>query len=396
MIKKYSLLFFIFISTCLQATPTILSKDAKISILTVYPRSNAIYAIFGHTAIRIYDLQNQLDAVYNYGTFNSSRPHFIYHFVKGETDYSLTIDEFPEFKYRYMMWNATIKEQILDLSSEAKQNIFDFMNKNALPQNCEYRYDYFFDNCVTRPRDIIEQLAGGKIIYPDVPGSQTFRHLVHGCTEKFPWISFGIDLVLGTGADSIIGLRQEMFLPVKMMDVLNQSTIKIGNETHPLISAEYTVAEQDKNTEYGIPVFTPVCAAILTFLIFLYFTLYGYKKKKSFPFLDFLLFFAAGIAGCIVAFISFISSHPCTFPNLNIVWLHPLHLAAAIFFLINSGQKFKYWYHLINFVVLTILLISFYSLPQFFPVAGVIFLSILWMRSGNQLLMKKSLYADNA
>ncbi len=395
MIKKLLFSLIVFIYSCLQATSTTLSDDARISVLTVYPRTNAIYAIFGHTAVRIQDPQLQMDMVFNYGTFDSSQPYFIYHFVKGETDYSLSTDEFPEFKYRYMMWGATIKEQVLNLSPEARQDIYNFMINNALPQNREYRYDYFFDNCVTRPRDIIEKYAGGKIIYPQTQHHQTFRKLVHDYTKNFPWTSFGIDLVLGMGADSTIALRQEMFLPIKLMEAFDQSEIDTNGGEYPLVATHYTIAEQTFLHEEGKNIFTPVRVASFFLLFILAISVCSFNKRKSLRILDFIIFLIAGLSGCIVAFIAFISSHPCTSGNLNLLWLHPLHLITAIFFIIKARQKFQYWYHLFNFAVLTVFLLTYYILPQSFPAAGIVFAAILWIRSGEQLIrIRRSRYVE--
>ncbi len=377
------------------STP-VLNEDATISLLTVYPRDKAIYAIFGHTAIRVQDAAQNIDWVYNYGYFDSSRPNFIYHFVKGETDYVLGIDLFGSFIFSYAKDNSHIEEQVLNLSLEGKKAIFNFLNENALPENREYRYNYFFDNCTTRPRDIIEKFIPGKIIYPEQDHPTSFRTLVHHCTQPYPWLSFGIDLVLGSGADSTIHLRNEMFLPVKLMFAFDKATVVEDSIQYPLVKSTQTVLsptyeEDDKKST----IFTPILSGGILLLITLCVSVAGLKKKRLFKGYDFALFLSAGIAGCIVWFICFISTHPCTSCNYNVLWLQPLHIIAAFFFLLNIGKKAIKCYHLFNFAVLTLLLSGWYFIPQQIPFAAFLMALCLWLRSGYHLLISYKCAKEN-
>lgn len=365
-----------------------LDNNAVVSLLTVYPRDKAVYAIFGHTAIRIKSDSLHLDAVYNYGYFDSSQPHFIYKFVKGETDYILGIQRYDHFISDYAIDNARIEEQILNLSGEEKQSIFDFLNNNALPENRKYRYNYFFDNCTTRPRDIIENISGMHIQYPEQKEKTTLRKLVHQCTQPYPWLKFGIDLVIGSGADSIIGARTEMFLPVKLMNAFDSAKISNDSVSYPLVKSRKTILEESEEIipKKNMFLFSPVTASIILLLIIAGFTYYGFRKNRLYKGIDIILFSVAGIAGCIVSFICFISTHPCTFPNYNIIWLHPLHLIGAILFGINFCRKFTYWYHLINFAVLSVFMTICFILPQDIPGAAIIMASCIWIRSGFNIL----------
>ncbi len=373
-----------------------LDEGATVSLLTVFPWDEEVYAIFGHTAIRIQSPAQQLDWVYNYGYFDSSKPNFIYHFVKGETDYVLGVDKYDYFMHKYAVNNSRIDEQILNFSTEEKRNIFNFLNYNALPENKGYRYDYFFDNCSTRPRDIIEKYAGGNVVYTEPQHTTTLRKLVHECTQPYPWLEFGIDLVIGSGADSTVHYRTEMFLPIKLMQAFDAAEVVTDSTSHPLIKEKLTLLDKRSDTTIGnkntgISLFSPEVVSALVLLIVILFTVFGFRKNRMFRGLDTLLFSTAGIAGCIVCFICFVSTHPCTSWNYNVLWLHPLHLVGAIFFPIKSCKKFTDWYHLINFVVLTIFLATLYFIPQSIPGAAIVLAVCLWMRSGANLNPVKKL-----
>lgn len=142
-----------------------LNDNAKISLLTASPWHGAVYALFGHTAILVQDDSTGVNAVFNYGFFDSSQPNFIYHFVKGETDYILGVTSFEDFLSEYSSKGQEVTIQELNLSPVRKQKLYEALFINALPENREYRYNFFYDNCATRPRDMIESQVDGKIIY---------------------------------------------------------------------------------------------------------------------------------------------------------------------------------------------------------------------------------------
>lgn len=371
-----------------------LNEQSSVSLLTVYPRDKAVYAIFGHTAIRVQDPESQIDWVYNYGFFDSSRPHFIYHFVKGETDYILGVENYRDFLSQYAADHSAVDEQVLNLSLEEKESIFNFLNTNALPENREYRYNYFFDNCTTRPRNIIEQHIRGQVTYPDLEAKTTFRDWVHICTAPYSWLSLGIDLVLGCGADSTIHARNVMFLPVGLMLAFDHANVIHDHVPFPLVKEKLAVLDSENRnvdayrqgytSKYSIRSFLR-SPSLITWGIFLLVTglsIAGYYRKKNSWRLDFLLFSIAGIAGCIVCYICFVSTHPCTSYNLNVIWLHPLHGIAALLMPFGNCRKLIYRYHRINFIVLSIFILIQFFLPQEIPAAAIPLILCLWMRSG--------------
>src|SRR5690606_21253473 len=120
--------------------------------------------------------------VFNYGFFDSSKPYFIYHFIRGETDYILGTTSYNEFLAEYKFKGVNVEEQELNLSQSEKQDMWEALYVNALPENREYRYNYFYDNCSTRPRDIIENYTKGEINYQPTTKSQSYRDLVNECT----------------------------------------------------------------------------------------------------------------------------------------------------------------------------------------------------------------------
>jgi hypothetical protein len=376
--------------------------ELQVSLLTVESRPKAIYTLFGHTAIRLYDPSNKMDVVVNWGYFDFDKPNFILHFIKGETDYMIDADPTNVFVYVYSKdERTTVHEQLLNIPNSEKEALVKMLKTNLLPENVEYRYNYFFDNCTTRPRDIIERFCGGQLIYQNQPQALTFRNFVHQYTRNSPWAQFGIDLLIGNGADSLISYRTQLFLPETLMEALNHSVVKdaAGNQ-HPIVlSSKIMIQTKDSQEDKTVFAYFPLITGWTVFLISLILAILGYWGKPSADsrFLPtvarlyfILLFFCAGLGGCIVVMTSFFSVHPCTWPNLNILWIHPFQWIGCLGYAINKSYRPIRWYHATNFVLLSALLLGWHWIPQQLNVTCVPFILSLWLGSAHYFFSKKA------
>jgi hypothetical protein len=387
---------FIFFGLCLFFPSLIQSQtndslqNLQVSLLTVMPRSNAVYTIYGHTALRLCDPVRSIDVVLNWGTFDSDKPNFIYHFLRGETDYSMSDVPTPYFIYSYKSENSKVIEQILNIPDSLKASFLQAMETNLQSDNREYRYNIFFDNCTTRPRDIIEKLCGGKLIYPIQNDSLTLRELVHDCTKYYPWMEFGIDLLIGNGADSLIALRTEMFLPEKLMNHLDRSIVKTSDgKEYPIVLSSKTILQAENNgkAKAGSPFTKPIVVTVFVLIIYFTLAVIAYWKKHNFRLPFALLFLPVGLAGCIVAGLVFFSQHPCTSPNWNLLWIHPLQLIGFAGFLFKKYYTLFRWYHAVNFVLLSCFLLCWHWIPQEMNFAFIPLIGCLWLVSGCQLFV---------
>ena len=142
----------------------ILSDSATISMLTASP-GEELYSTFGHSAIRIQDPKSGLDVVYNYGTFNPYVDYFYIKFARRKVDYYLSKAQMENFSYEYIAENRSVVEQVLNLTPEQKDKLYLALLNNYKPENRAYRYDFFFDNCATRIRDIFPDALGVDFSY---------------------------------------------------------------------------------------------------------------------------------------------------------------------------------------------------------------------------------------
>ena len=370
-----------------------LTDSAKISLLTASPWHGAVYALFGHTAIRVQDDSTGVNAVFNYGYFDSSQPRFIYQFVRGETDYILGVTSFEEFLSEYAYKGQQVIAQELNLTPVEKQQLYEALSVNALPENRGYRYNYFYDNCATRPRDMVEKYTDGEVQYPPTPREQTYRDLVHEYVDSYPWLLFGIDLVIGNSADRPIDVREKMFIPRYLMDSFDGAIVQ-KNDTlrYPLVKQREMVLKPDaeRNSPKAASLFSPLVTAFLLLLMTLYISLVQMIRlntTKLSRYYDTLLFGVTGLGGLMLFFMMFFSAHPAMNPNWNFVWLNLFALIAAVLFWVKSAKNVVYCYHFINFAVLTLFLLLWWLIPQKLPVATIPFSMSLWLRSGTNLLL---------
>lgn len=191
--------------------------NIKVSLMTCAPGTE-IYALFGHTALRYEDKARGEDWVFNYGMFSFNTPHFIYRFVKGETDYELGVTRYPYFEGSYAMRGSSVYQQTLNLTISEKQELRRLLEENYLPENRVYRYNFFYDNCTTRARDVIERCIEGKVVYSEGKEGLSFRDIVHQYTKGHKWDELGIDMCLGSEADKPIDARKQMFAPFYLLE----------------------------------------------------------------------------------------------------------------------------------------------------------------------------------
>lgn len=356
------------------------NDSVRISILTCSP-SNEIYGLFGHTAIRYQDFSKNEDVVFNYGIFDFNTPHFIWRFIKGETDYQLGVNDYNDFIYEYESNNLSVYEQVLNLTVQEKRAIYWALLKNYQPEHRVYRYNFFYDNCSTRPRDKVENLVkGASLRYDD--SVQTFRDIIHEFTKGHPWDQFGIDLCLGSDADKPITAREKTFAPFYLRDALENASVNVNNKSVRKLVTSSSFLYKSKHLPKGnnFP-FTPLQCSIILLFIVICMCIYEFKNNKILWIGDILLFGAAGIGGCILMFLACFSTHPAVSPNYLLFVLHPFHILGVISMIWCIKKQKKDYYSAANCIVLVLFLFTMESLPQQFNQAVILIALSLLLRS---------------
>ena len=217
-----------------QAEP---GEDLTVVVLTFGPGDHPFFK-FGHNAILVQP-QEESGLVYNFGTFQFESPGLILKFLRGRFKYWLSVSRMEDTFASYVSENRTIEAQELDLTPAQRAALWQRLRENARPENREYLYDYFRDNCSTRVRDAIDRAVGGRVRQAGQrPAALTFRADALRMTADFFPEYLGLDLGLGRPTDAPITLWDEAFLPERLRDLLRDVRIPGESGDKPLVKSE--------------------------------------------------------------------------------------------------------------------------------------------------------------
>lgn len=302
-----------------------------------------------------------LDEVYNYGTFEFA-PDFYWKFVRGKLLYALSVESFNQFMYQYQAESRSVIEQNLDLNCSQKIKLFTALRLNAQPQNRYYRYDFLFDNCTTRARDIVDTGGGGDVVFKDILSGETptFRNLIYIYLNKAnqDWSKLGIDLLLGAKMDRKSSNREAMFLPDNLLKAFDGATV----DGKPLVNGRQTILPMPSVASESLLI-TPIIAFVFLLVIIVGLTMTNKRwAQTTVGILDFLLFFILGVVGVLLLFMWFGTNHALCANNYNLLWALPSHIVIAFF--VHKKVPWVQRYFKIVFWITILLLISWAFLPQ--------------------------------
>lgn len=302
----------------------------EVSLLTCSPHEE-IYSLYGHSALRWHDMHQSgpdagSDIVFNWGIFNFNKPYFVLRFVFGLTDYELGPIPFQPFCSYYQQWGSSVTEQVLNLTNEEKMRLKAALAENLKSENRIYRYNYFYDNCSTRPRDIVEKCLNGKLEYAQCEDyTPSYREMVSQCTRNHRWATFGNDMLLGIKSDFKTNMREQEFLPENLMYDFDHAQIYAAGAYRPLVKERrMPVMPGVQVIEHDFPL-TPMECALILLALTLIIMFIERKTGKRQIWYDVLLMTIQGLAGCVL-FVMLFSQHPTTSTNLQILLLNPLPL----------------------------------------------------------------------
>ena len=390
-IKNYIIVILLTISglSAVNAQGITLSDSATLSLITCSPGPQ-IYALFGHTAIRLVDPTKGLDIVFNYGMFNFNKPNFYLKFIQGATDYELGAYETKYFLPEYRERNSSVTEQMLNLTTVEKQQLSDALFVNYQPENREYRYNFVYDNCSTRPRDKILSVIKDKVVYDYVSEPQTFRNWVGTYTGENTWAKFGIDMLLGREADELSTRWSSMFLPeVLCREFGAVKIIAHDGTTRSLVNAEKIIVPRQDSIVKTNFLQLPITVTLTVLLLGVLLIFYEKRRKKYYKIIDSVLLMVSGLAGVIIFYLMFFSVHPLVHSNFNLLWCNPLNVLVGLFLWNRKLRSVINYFQLANVLLFFGALLVFVLSVQALNVAFIPLIVLLLVRSVNWI-MKKS------
>ncbi len=337
------------------------NTQTEIYLLTILP-GNEIYSIYGHSALRIVIPERNFDQVFNWGVFDFNTQNFGYKFARGRLNYMLAVYTYDRFLQEYFLEQRTVFSQRLNLEPAEKERLIELAFDNLKPENILYLYDFFYDNCATRIRDIIIKSLDGSLSVPESRRRETptFRELIDKYQKPYRWLDLGIDLLLGIPADSKASAMEQMFLPDYLMSNLSEASVVRKSGSEPLLEEPETIFDFEPSAvtrnRFSSPMF--VLWGLLALILIVSLSNITMKWMRR---IDISLFTVFSILAVLIFFMVFMTDHGATKWNLNIIWLSPIVVASLIQLVLNVRKP--YWYR-INLYITVLFLVTAPFLPQ--------------------------------
>lgn len=312
-----------------------ISDSAKFYLVTCEPGAE-IYERFGHSGIRVYDSINNIDNVFHWGLFSFDTPNFIGRFISGNTDYEMGVYNTNFFLTQYIERGSAIYAQELDLIPGQKHFLWAKLWDNYRPENRKYRYNFIYDNCATRPYQLIISAYDHKVTLFDNLQQTTYRNIINKYVPIGSLFNTGINLIIGSDADKNITTQKSIAFPMYTKNALNYAHyITHDGSTKPIVTQIETM-NCAPTKSFEISKFTYYFAIIIPIIVALFFIAYTFKKRRYIPYFTQLILIISALIGFIIGYLWFFSHHPIVNNNMNILWCNPLNIILAILLFIHK------------------------------------------------------------
>lgn len=348
----FFLSFFIFTGEILAAEPSTDDSSAdstatdpmdglQFYLLTCEPHDQ-VYSLYGHTALRVMDTVRGMDVAVNWGVFDPTKEYFVARFVLGLTDYMMATTDFQDFLREYAYYGSAVHQQHLNLTANEKQQLMLLLMDNARPENVVYRYNFYYNNCTTRARDLVLQAIDGEVRYTNpVYATVTLRSLIHDKTQHHPWARFGNDILLGLGSDRHTTRQEQEFIPDVLMKDFSAAVILKNGTQRPLVDTTTVVLQSGTPYVDDTPTcpLSPTQLAIVYLCAILSLLVTQALTHKKLLWVEYFLLLPYPVAG-ILLFIMLFSKHPTVAVNIQILIFNVL-----LFYLTLPKARWKYRWH---------------------------------------------------
>jgi hypothetical protein len=333
-------------------------QNVTVSLLTM-GNGSEVWEMFGHTAILLHDNVSNRDTVFNWGVFDSHQPHFIPHFLKGLMLYQMGGQTLPDLLYQYQYFNRSVVSQELDLSPAQKDSLLHLIRINAQPENVQYRYDYFVDNCSTRPRDLLDLVLGGQLrAHSSQLTDASYRSEALRLMQGDKPLVTGVDIGLGEPSDRKITMWQEMFLPRRLHDVVGTLQIRdSAGAARPLVRGERVLFKATRPPEAESPPNLAPWLTTIGLILAVVFAWLGLRAangsraaRLGAAIAMSIWCVVAGLLGVLLTLLWTVTDHVFAHHNENLLLFNPLWLVLAVLIAITmwSGRAAR-WTRLFAF-----------------------------------------------
>lgn len=356
-----ALLFRLLLPESLTAQDVRISASTQISLITCGPWQGELYSAFGHSAIRVFDPVSNIDWAFNYGTFDFNQPNFYLNFARGRNLYMLSVQDYPAFRDHYISNNRYIHEQVLNLDYHQSLKLFRYLWENAQPENRQYPYDYFYDNCSTRPRDVLKAVFGDDLKFDHrwVQSGPTIRDLTDIYLKQQPWGDLGIDICLGLPMDKVATAEEHFFLPDFLESGFDHATLRLDSTQRPLVRDKQIIYTATPESSH-FSVTHPWIVFGLLFFAVLAISIKDLRNRELTATADYILFSITGLLGVLLTLLWTATDHRAAALNMNLLWAMPTNLFLP--YILKGKSRIQY-FRVMTVITIAVLL-AWPILPQ--------------------------------
>ena len=231
----------------------------------------------------------------------------------------------------YISENRSIRAQRLNLAPDQKLLLIDFLVEEVAPENREYLYDYYLNNCSTRVRDALDLALQGALSqrFRPLPAAQNFRDHTRRLVHADFWLYLGLEIVLGAPVDREISRWDEMFIPSELAAAAK--LMRLGSDgDQPLVLEEAVLFASSLPPPPSRPgTWWPAYLLLSALLLAVAWIATRWAPAVAQRSLVRAWLLASGFAGAALSFFWLGTDHAVAADNLNLLVLNPLWLLLA-------------------------------------------------------------------
>jgi hypothetical protein len=306
--------------------------ETEVWLLTYGP-GELYWQRFGHNAIWIRDPGLGLDHAFNFGFFDFGQEDFFLRFLRGRMLYFSAAQPAREEFAGYIDENRGIRAQKLDLEPAQKLWLLEYLLADIRPENRDYLYDYYTNNCATRVRDALDEALGGALRSESAAqqADHTWRDHTRRLTYRDFWLYLGLEIGLGAPVDTTISRWEEMFIPATLADAVARLRISGSSGSRPLVLEDVVLYQSTLDPPPASPSGWWPRYLLVSLLIVLATALILRKAAPAWRRgLAQAWLMLAGAAGLVLVFFWLQTDHSVARMNLNVLVLNPLWLVLAL------------------------------------------------------------------
>lgn len=301
--------------------------------LLIVGQGDPVYSLFGHTGIAIKNAESGKDIFYDFGNFSFTEDKFFQNFAFGHMLYMAYASYTKSYIASALQEKRNITEYVLNLSAEKKLEMYNNLNTMVLPENRNYLYHHYKDNCSTRIRDYIDAAVDGQLKNETkVYNGSTFRKSYLRFTAHKAGAGPALSVLQGPEIDKNITIWQEMYLPDTLEHIVK--TFKYKNskgEIIPLVKSKNIIIKTEERTKipesYTPPYGRGIIIALLLSSYIVVLNLQSRNNHKI-PFIVLNIFcgLILGLLGTVLLFLAAFTGHTYSYNNLNLFLINPIAL----------------------------------------------------------------------